>query len=179
MCFDTLNSQDPIVQAFCNLGSFTQGQCALEPDGQLNEEVKPLERFICMGYDDAGPFTLPELRWKLWSTKSKEAENLPPCRATLSPLIQRTNYVSSVYKSYKQTHPVLPKLTESGWTRDEKTNALLPVYCLLPPAPYAILELIKCGCKGDCSKRTCTCFKNNVPCTSLCQCSNECSNILV
>lgn len=175
--FNTLDSDDPIVQAFCNLGSFTPDQCALETNGQLKEVVKPLERFICMGYDDNGPFTLPELRWKLWSTKSKEAENLPPCRATLSPLIQRTNYVSSVYKSYNQTHPVLPELTESGWTRDVTTNVLLPVYCLLPPAPAAILELVKCGCDGDCSNRMCTCFRSNVPCTSLCQCSDECSNI--
>ena len=176
--FDTLDSHDPIINSFINLGSLAPDQCSLlEPYGLLHEVVRPLERFTCMGYSIDGPFNLPDLRWKLYSTKNKEAENLPPCRATLSPLIQRTNYVSSVYKSYKQPHPVLPDLTESGWTRDESTNTLSPVYCLIPPAPKAILELVKCGCKGNCSKNICSCFKNNVPCTPLCQCSNECTNV--
>ena len=51
-----------------------------------------------------------------------------------------------MHNSYHQTHPELPPLTESGWTKEEDGNVLCPVHCLVPPAPRAILELIKCGC---------------------------------
>ena len=130
-----------------------------------------------MPYDKDGSYILPALRWKLFSTKNKEAENLPPCRATLVPHIQRTNYLSQIHKSYHQTHPELPSLTESGWTKEKYGNVLCPVHCLVPPAPRAILELIKCGCKaGDCSTNQCLCYKNRLPCTSLCTCSDICAN---
>ena len=153
--FFDLNPHDSIIDSFINLGSLAPNQCSLSEDGLFQGVLQPLERFTCMGYlkkenpstpisegNTDGPFTLPELRWKLYSNKNKEAENLPPCRATLSPLIQRNNYVSRVYKSYKQTHPDLHDLTESGWTREESSNTLSPVYCLMPPAPKAILELV-------------------------------------
>ena len=177
--FDTLDFDHPIVEAFGNLGSLTPEQCALDENGEFTAVVKPLEKFICIGYDPDGPYTIPELRWKLWSSKNKEAENLPPCRNTLAPIIQRTNHVGRVYKSYTQTHPDLPELTlTGGWTRDAKTNALLPVYCLVPPAPKAVLELVKCGCNSGCNRTACSCYKNHLPCSTLCQCSEACTNTL-
>ena len=174
-----LPENDEIVRTFGLLGSLTAEECSLKKDGTLHETVRPLERFTSMGYDrDAkGPHTLPELRWKLWSTKNKEAENLPPCRATLVPHIQRTDFVSIMHKSYHQTIPALSAMTDSGWKNDEKTNILRPEYCLVPPAPGSILELIKCGCpSGDCSTNCCSCHKGHMPCTSLCKCSDICTN---
>ena len=153
--------------------------CALDQKGEFPAVVKPLVKFVCIGYDADGPYTLPELRWKLWSTKNKEAENLPPTQNTLAPLIQRTNHVGRVYKSYTQTHPELPDLTlTGGWTRDGISNALMPVYCLVPPAPKAVLELVKYGCNTGCSRAACSCVHNQVPCTSLCKCSDACCNTL-
>ena len=144
---------------------------------KLHVSVHPLERFTCLAYSKEGPYTLPDLRYKLWSSKNKESETLPPCRATLVPHIQRTDFVSRIHKSYNQTHPVLPALTESGWKRNEKTGFLLPVHCLVPPVPLAMLELIKCGCVGDCSSMQCSCHKNMLKCTSLCKCKLEkCTN---
>ena len=169
-------SESSIVDSFISLGALTPDQCSLQ-DGSLNEAVQPLETFTCKGYDATGPTNIPELRWKLWSKKSKEAENLPPSRATLCPLIQRTNHVSRVYKSYTNPNPILLAITESGWVRNPETNALFPIYCLQPPAPAAILELVKCGCDTNCSKNICLCFKGRVPCTSLCKCSEECLNV--
>ena len=103
---------------------------------------------------------------------------IPPSRATLCPLIQRTDYVSRIYKSYNTAHPVLPAVTESGLVRGgHDTNIQIPVYYLLLPAPIAVLELVKCGCNGVCNKNHCSCFKGGVPCTSLCQCSDDCLNV--
>ena len=52
----------------------------------------------------------------------------------------------------------------------------------LQPAPDAVLHLIKCGCvKEKCSSNRCKCRKAGLPCTDLCNCTNEedddpCSN---
>ena len=48
---------------------------------------------------------------------------------------------------------------------------------LYTPAPVAVLELIKCGCKTSC-KCHLSCKKNNLPCTALCKSHNSyCSNL--
>ena len=139
-----LSPDSPIIDAFIRLGSLTADQCCLQ-DGSLIEAVQPLEIFTCMAYDADGPDNIPDLRWKLWGKKNKEAENLPPSRGTLCPLIQKTDHVIRICKSYNTAHPVLPTVTKSGWARDSETNAIIPVYCLLPPppSPESILELVK------------------------------------
>lgn len=53
----------------------------------------------------------------------------------------------------------------------------------LPPAPEAITELIKCGCKVTrCSRNQCKCKKNGLFCTEFCSCCEEddpCDNMKV
>ena len=138
--------------------------------------IRPIEEFTCYPYSEYGPYSLPDLRWKLFSTKNMESENLPPTRGTLIPHIQRTNHVCRIHKSYTTTHPALPALTENGWQEQEKTKKVTPVYCLKPPAPTNIMELVKCGCKTDCSTKQCTCKKGCISCSSLCKCTDECCN---
>ena len=144
--FFSLPSNHCILKTFSSLGTLTSEECTLTVDGNLHEKIKPLEEFTCMVYDQAGLKSLPSLRWKLYSKNNKESENLPPTRAALVPLIQRTNHFSKIHKSYTHTHPDLPPTTENGWTKDDESDALQPVLCLIPPAPKAILELTKCGC---------------------------------
>ena len=167
-----------IVRAFSSLGTLEPEQCALDASENLHPMVRPLETFVCMTYNKEDPsLDLPNLRYKLWSKKSTEGENLPPCRATLAPVIKQSNFLSRLYKSYRVPHPELPLLTISGWVRDKKTNTIQPEHCLLPPAPKSIMELVKCQCpKGDCSSAVCSCKKNDMLCTSLCGCSDRCVN---
>ena len=51
----------------------------------------------------------------------------------------------------------------------------------LPPAPEAIIHLVKCGCTKQCASNRCQCRKNGLSCTDLCSCSDEenepCQNI--
>ena len=163
------------MKAFGSLGTLPNEQCSLT-DGELHKDIKAFEEFMYMPYDKDGPYTLPALWWKLLSTKNKEVENLPPYWATIVPHIQRSNYLRKMHKSYHQTHPELPPLTESGWTKEDG-NIICPVHCLVPPAPRAILELIKCSCKaGDCSTIQFSYNKNRLLFTSLCTCSDICSN---
>ena len=51
---------------------------------------------------------------------------------------------------------------------------ILPVTTKVLPAPQAIIELVRCKCKTDCSTLRCSCRKNNLPCTELCSgCAND------
>ena len=44
----------------------------------------------------------------------------------------------------------------------------------LPPAPDAIINLVKCDCPhSHCTNNLCKCRKNGLSCTELCGCSNE------
>ena len=61
-------------------------------------------------------------------------------------------------------HHSLPNIEGNGWS--EKG---LPIKCLVPPAPRAVVELVKCGCKGEC-KRNCYCANNGLACPHLCKC---------
>src|SRR6218665_428880 len=44
------------------------------------------------------------------------------------------------------------------------------------PAPKAIIEMVSCHCKTDCSSARCSCRTNNLSCTDLCRCGSECQN---
>ena len=44
------------------------------------------------------------------------------------------------------------------------------------PAPKAIIEMVNCHCKGNCSSQRCGCRSHNLACTELCLCSTECQN---
>ena len=116
----------------------------------------------------------------MFRSRNLEGELLPPTRSTLFPHIQRTNYVCMRDKYYVSSSPILPKLEENGWNINTKDNGYEPVRCVAPPAPKAVLELVKCGCQKKCSKN-CSCVKNKLPCTALCKCyawgCNSCSGI--
>ena len=59
----------------------------------------------------------------------------------------------------------------NGWS--EKG---LPFKCLVPSAPRAVVELVKCGCKGEC-KGNCYRANNGLACAPLCKCyAAGCSN---
>ncbi|KAG1697391.1 putative glutamate receptor [Nymphon striatum] len=60
-----------------------------------------------------------------------------------------------------------------GW--EDKDTSIMPIMCLKSPAPKALLELIKCGCKGKCDKRQCSRLRNNLHCTPACLCG-DCHN---
>ncbi|KAG1694148.1 hypothetical protein GQR58_006938 [Nymphon striatum] len=60
-----------------------------------------------------------------------------------------------------------------GW--EDKDTSIMPIMCLKSPAPQALLELIKCGCKGKCDKRQYSCLRNNLHCTPACLCG-DCHN---
>ena len=167
-----LDATDPIVNSFRMLGTGTlSSNCLL--DGELPDEVKPLENFVRSVYSSTGPKTLPDLRWELFRLKNLEGEKLPPTRGALLPHIMQANYISMRDKMYTTSHPNLPPLEDNGWLLEE--GKYMPAKCLNEPPPQAVLELVKCGCHTSCVRNTCSCKKNSLPCTALCKCT-DCSN---
>ena len=163
-----LEEDDPVVACFGQLGN-----SLIRPelvDGDLPSHVKDLEKFVCQVYSSKGEADLATLRWELFRSRNLEGELLPPTRAALLPHIARANYFAMRDKSYVTRLPDLPAIEESGWRIDQGVYA--PVLNLVPPAPRAVIELIKCGCKTGCTG------KNNLPCTPLCKCyGKQCTNM--
>jgi len=168
-----LEEEDPAVDCFKKLG---EGQIPNELiDGELPPEFEALERLVCKVYRSSGPTTIPALRWELFRSKNLEGEMLPPTRSALLPHIIRANYVTMRDKSYPSNHPALPPIEGNGWSL--QNDAYVPLTSLYPPAPVAVIELVKCGCKTGCAMAGCSCFKNGLPCTPLCKCySGDCAN---
>ena len=90
--------------------------------------------------------------------------------------IAKVNFISMRDKSYNERSQSLPPIEENGWILEE--GLYMPVKCLLPPAPKAVIELTKCGCKTGCKSLVCTCLKNGLPCSPICKCySCVCENM--
>ena len=153
-----LHENDPIVTCFRELGdAFLPPELV---DGDLPQQVKGLERFVCNVYSSIGELDLPALRWEMFQTRNMEGEMLPPTRAALLPHIARANYIAMRDKSYVSQCPKLPDIEASGWRLDN--GIYLPLLNLALPAPRAVIELIKCGCKAGCTSR-CSCRKKRSP----------------
>ena len=106
-----------------------------------------------------------------------EGESLSPKCATILPHSMRANYIALPDKPYTSNSPVLPHIVKNGWL--VQGTVFKPVKCLEDPAPKAVIELTKCGCKSGCVGSRCKCYSNKLPCTPLCKCyATECANMI-
>ena len=175
--FLSLDVDDDIIESFTSLGVNDFSDLDMV-DSNFPPHLFPLERFVCMAYSPTGRTILSHLRWDMFSSRNLEGELLPPTKATLFQHIKRANFVAMRDKSYSVSKPHLPSMERNGWQL-KAGGGIEPVRCMVPPAPSAVLELIKCGCKKTCSGN-CKCAKNNLPCTPLCKCyAWSCNRIII
>ncbi|CAB4011170.1 Hypothetical predicted protein [Paramuricea clavata] len=88
---------------------------------------------------------------------------------------KRASLIARISKGYRNAINLMPPLAKNGW--EIAHDILEPPKCLEQPALQAVLELVKCGCKGRCQGRSnCSCLKNDMPCTELCKCE-DCENV--
>ena len=147
-CFLALEKDSEIVQVFQHLG---------DKSVNLNIHMNLLEEFTCTGYAKQRKYRrLNKLRWELFKTQNLEAEKLPPTLGAFEPHVKRAHLIAIIDKGYKVPKP----LEETGWEKSED-DIILPVRSLRLPAPQAIVEIVKCGCRGQCSTNRCSCIKLN------------------
>ena len=166
----SLDDDDNILDTFASLGQLDVS--ALETiDSKVPAQASALERFVCATYAPTGANTLACLRWELFQSRNLEGGTV----GTLIPHIQRSNFICKRDKSYTTPCPTLPNLENNGWKLKEDDSGYEPVRCIKPPAPNAVLELVKCGCRKSCGGNC------SLPCTPFYNClawgCNRCSSI--
>jgi len=105
-----------------------------------------------------------DLRWFLVSNHAAEGESLPPTTGSLKLHIRRAHYIAMIWRRATESHPSLPSPAAYGWELLAEEGVYTPIRCAHPPAPEAVINLVKCGCKKGCTG-LCSCSKNNIPCT--------------
>ena len=137
-CFQAFMFCDEILNALEILGKDNDLPCDI---------CSQLERFVCMLYQTKIHTTVKELCWFLYSNRAAEAENLPQTSGSLDVHIRRAHYVVMIWRKAGENYPCLPAPAAFDWTFDASSSHLSPFRCSNPPAPEAVLHLIKHECK--------------------------------
>lgn len=144
--------------------------------------VAAVEKLVCHFFlPNTESDTVKELRWWLFRKKQARSERLPPTKAALYQSILRAHYQLLVWNNDGVANPALPSPKDYGWEWKEDLKMWKPVMTTLPPAPDAIIHLVKCNCnKERCATKRCQCRKAGLNCTDLCGCcdvDDECENM--
>ena len=90
--------------------------------------------------------------------------------AKLPPTSSAAKYHSlRVYLQNSMMKSSLCSLKPEDWGWRRENEIFYPIVSDKPPAPDYLSKLIKCGCKGNCSSRVCTCVSNAMKCTVACE----------
>ena len=121
-----------------------------------------------------GPFWVWNTKW----SHHHESENLPPTQATLKYHTLRAHCQALIWHNAVIAQQPIPNVTEYGW--DVEGQVYSPHISDKPPAPLAVLELVKCTCTTSQCITVCSCKKVKMACTEMCRCEaddNECLNV--
>ena len=105
-----------------------------------------------------------------------ESDKLPPTLAALKQHVLRVHIKARAWgqADIALQDPQLDPL-QNGYHKDSE-DQLKPAMTDVLPASKAIIEMISCQCKKDCSSARCSFIANHLSCTDLCQCGSECKN---
>ena len=79
-----------------------------------------------------------------------ESEKLPPTLGALKQHVLRAYIQARVWGQAAIAQQVFPDPFQNGYYKD-KDGSLKPIPTDLLPAPEAIIEMVRCQCKADCS----------------------------
>ncbi len=150
----------------------------LTEEGDVTQEVKDtLARFVCSLYCPKGIHItdIPELRWHLFCKHLAESSKLPPTVGALEKHIERVRVQCRVWSQAVERWQCLFNPLHHGYHRNDH-GKIQPTTTDVPPAPLAIVELVRYQCKAHCTTQRCSCRRNNLACTDLCLCGSDCEN---
>ena len=110
------------------------------------ETIEAFEKFLCKLYAPSTTLdTVKELSWLLFRRKQAELERLPPTQGALLEAVLRAHHQTMVWNNDTVANQQIPSPESYGW--EQKDRTWQPVITRLPPAPDAVIELVRCGCK--------------------------------
>ena len=136
-----------------------------------------LQKFTCDIYASKIDITnVNDLRYQLFrSRKGIESWQLPPCENCLHLHALRANYQASIWRKCLEQHPDIPSPDDHGWAIED--GLLVIKWMTGLPAPEAVLEIIACNCKKECTLPKCECLANGFKCTPACK-LQSCDNMV-
>ena len=88
----------------------------------------------------------------------------------LCPTLDAAGFQSFGVYYQVQSRKERDNLNPKDWEwKGKNGKKLFPLYTSKDAAPASLFKLIRCGCKGDCSKQTCTCCWHNLKCSNMCE----------
>lgn len=99
---------------------------------------------------------------------------LPPTNESFIENVKRAHFQAALWRNLDGHLPPEFDPVKFGWKKDTPNRSLSPT--TVPegckPAPAYILEMIKCGCKGEnpCNTKKCSCRVHGLTCTMSCHC---------
>ena len=129
----------------------------LTEEGDVTQDVRDvLSQFVCSLYCPKGIniTKIPDLRWHLFCKYLAESTKLPPTVGSLTEHIDRVHVQARVWSQATEMWQHLLDPLTHGYYQDDN-GTILPTTTKVPPAPQAIVELVRCQCKGQC-KGHCT-----------------------
>ena len=150
-----------------NKHQFESLQAFGESDADRDTLVEAGNNFIyCLYKDDNRGLTMNQTRHYLFCSKkdTPKIQSLPPTDDALLQHFLRAHYQAILWKFSDQLYPPELDITQFSW---ELINGL--------PSPPGILEVVACTCgtATPCSRKSCSCSKSEVSCTSYCKCESD------
>ncbi len=152
-------------------------QTLLDSDAIADQSMDRLAEFVCRAYAPKGIniTCIPELRWYLFCKTMAESEKLPPTFGALRQHVSRVHLQSRIWGQAASAEYVHIDPIGHGYYQDNDGN-IHPHTSDVAPAPTAVVEMVRCQCKTNCATQRCSCKRNELSCTDLCQCSTDCEN---
>ena len=138
------------------------------------------EKFLCQLFN-SGFTSAKALRWHMFKKLKghQGVEKLLPTQGCIIEHILRAHLQASVWLQDLVARPIILDPVTLGWQQLEDGH-YVPVVSIVPAAPEAVVELVKCSCiASKCSGR-CSCKAHNLACTELCKCEgaeDTCNNV--
>lgn len=138
-----------------------------DPNSTITEIIESGNRAIVMLYNGKVGQSLNELRYARFAEKVCTAkavvdvQTLPMTESAAYYHLLRVYLQTQIWLGNEHLDPTI-----YGWKIEG--NRLTPKTTDLSIAPKKLLSSIKCGCKGDCTTKVCTCKKNSMACSVAC-----------
>ena len=132
--------------------------------------MQRIEGFVVLMYSKGcGAAVVNEATLRLFTSRTKSLESIPPTQAPLFQLVKRAILQSSFYWHQSlSTQQEIPDFSGWGWQMDNRST-LQPLWNTIDDAPVACTTMLHCGCNMVCTGR-CKCNRAGVRCTALCKC---------